>query len=101
MLTYLQRYYVVQAVSIASDFLWLQQRSTDQSAAIPIEDLAPRWLVKTQRGERLLSFRVDAWNQMRNDLITLTGEKVARQILYRIGMSMAKSANRLEQTRIK
>jgi predicted hydrocarbon binding protein len=72
----------------------------DQSATIPIEDLTPRWSVKTQRGERLLTFRADAWNQMRNDLITLTGEKVARQILYRIGMSMAKSANRLEQTRI-
>lgn len=65
-----------------------------QSATIPIVDLPPRWIVRNHHGERILTFRADALNQMRNDLITLTGEKVARQILYRIGMSMAKSANR-------
>jgi predicted hydrocarbon binding protein len=63
--------------------------------------LKETWLLRTEEGDRLLAIRTVAFNQIRNDLIVMLGEPVARQILYRVGISIAKSSFRSAMERKK
>ena len=49
-------------------------------------------ILRSNTGKRIVQLRSESLQLIRRDLIGITSEKVARQLLYREGMSIGKAA---------
>jgi KaiC/GvpD/RAD55 family RecA-like ATPase/predicted hydrocarbon binding protein len=59
----------------------------------------PQWILRNSADQRLIWMRADL-QQIRTDMIKMVGSNFAKQILYRIGASIARSSYELEKSRI-